>query len=208
LRRVVAVVKFLAERGLAFCGDTEVHNCPNNGNYLGCIDLLAEFDPFLADHIQMHGNPGKGNEAYLSSTICDEFIDLLASEVIKTTVSEIKTAKYYGISIDSTPDISHTDQLTVIFLYVTIDGNVVERFLHFIPIQQHDGKYLFDVLQSVLKSHGINMADCRSQSYANASNMSGTYSGTQARFHEVNCLAEWVPCASHTYSEFGWITCC
>ena len=48
----------------------------------GLNDLLAEFNPFLADHIQMHGNPGKGNVPYLLSTIFEEFIDLLASEVI------------------------------------------------------------------------------------------------------------------------------
>lgn len=109
----------------------------------------------------------------------------------------------YGISIDSTPDISHTDQLTVLFRYVTIDGNVVERFLQFIPIQQRDGKYLFEILQNVPEPHGINMADCRSQSYDNASNTSGIYLRVQARFREVNYLAEWVRCVAHSLNLVG-----
>lgn len=46
LERVVAVIMFLAERGLAFRGDSEVFGSPHNGNYLGCMELLSKFDPF------------------------------------------------------------------------------------------------------------------------------------------------------------------
>ncbi len=35
LKRVVSIIKFLAERGLAFRGDNEVFGSPNNGNDLG-----------------------------------------------------------------------------------------------------------------------------------------------------------------------------
>ncbi|GBP36670.1 hypothetical protein EVAR_35256_1 [Eumeta japonica] len=59
LKRIVAVVKFLASRGLPFRGDNEILGSPNNGNYLGCVELLSEFDPFLADHLKKFGNPGK-----------------------------------------------------------------------------------------------------------------------------------------------------
>jgi hypothetical protein len=79
LKRIVAVIKFLAERGLAFRGDTQLHNCPYNGNYLGCIDILAEFDPFLKEHIRRYGSPGKGNVSCLSAGICEEFINILGS---------------------------------------------------------------------------------------------------------------------------------
>jgi hypothetical protein len=93
--------------------------------------------------------------------------------------------------------------LTFIIRYVQKDGNVVERFIKFIPIEQHDGKYLFDIALNFLELHGIDIANCRSQSYDNASNMSGIYSGVQARFKEINSLAEWVPCASHSLNFGG-----
>ena len=41
LTRMVAVIQFLAERGLAFHGDSEVFVLSNNGNYLGCLELIA-----------------------------------------------------------------------------------------------------------------------------------------------------------------------
>jgi hypothetical protein len=50
----------------------------------------------------------------LSSTTYEEFINLLGTKVLDQISSEIKEAKYYGISINSTPDVSQTDQLSFI----------------------------------------------------------------------------------------------
>ena len=41
VRRVVAVVTFLAERGLSFRGDDELIGSRHNGNFLGAIELIA-----------------------------------------------------------------------------------------------------------------------------------------------------------------------
>lgn len=203
LKRVIAVIVFLGERGLAFRGDTEVLGSPHNGNYLGCLELLSQFDPFLREHIRQYGNPGKGNVSYLSSSICDEFIELLGTAVTEHIVSEIKKAKYFGISVDSTPDLAHVDQLTVIMRYCLPTGEVTERFLGFVEIAEHTGTYLFAKIQKLLEDHEIDIKNCRSQSYDNASNMSGIYSGVQAQMRQVNELATWVPCAAHSLNLVG-----
>ena len=149
------------------------------------------------------GNPGRGHVSYLSSTICDEFIELLGATVHEQIVLEIKKAKYFGISIDSTPDMAHIDQLTVIIRYCLSTGVVVERFFGFIEIAHHDGNYLFTTTENMLSSDGIDIRNCRSQSYDNASNMSGVYSGVQAHMRKVNDLAVWVPCAAHSLNLVG-----
>ena len=51
LQRVVTVVKYLAERGLPFRGDSHRFGDTNNGNYLGSMELISQFDPFLKAHI-------------------------------------------------------------------------------------------------------------------------------------------------------------
>ncbi|GFX70865.1 zinc finger MYM-type protein 1 [Trichonephila clavipes] len=51
LKRVIAIVKYLAIRGLAFRGTEEVF-CSHNGNFMGALELLAEFDPFIPEHIE------------------------------------------------------------------------------------------------------------------------------------------------------------
>ncbi|KAF2905479.1 hypothetical protein ILUMI_00699 [Ignelater luminosus] len=70
LKRVVAVVKRLCSRGLAFRGKNEKFDDPHNGNYRMILELLAEFDHFLASHIERFGN--QGSTSYLSKTVCDD----------------------------------------------------------------------------------------------------------------------------------------
>ena len=146
LNRIVAVIRFLAGRGLAFRGHNEVIGSSNNGNYLGMLELLTQFDPVLKQHIGTLANKGKGNVNYLSKTICEELIDIMSQKVLTHIITEINKAKYWGIIVDSTPDISHVDQLSVIFPYY-LNGHVCERFFCFLQIKSHDGKSLItDIL--------------------------------------------------------------
>ncbi|XP_064423566.1 zinc finger MYM-type protein 1-like [Latimeria chalumnae] len=204
LRRIVSAVKFLTTRGLALRGSNETFGSVNNGNFLGCLEFLAEYDPFLARHIDKYGNAGHGTTSYLSSTICEEFIKLMADRVQQDVVDELKLAKYFSFSVDSTPDISHTDQLTFTVRYVLNNTTPVERFLKFVPVTSHTGLHLFNVISETLSDKlNINLKDCRGQTYDNASNMSGTYSGVQARVLEVNKKAVYIPCMSHSLNLCG-----
>lgn len=126
LHRVVAVVKKLSSHGLAFRGKNEKFGDNHNGNFMMCLELIAEFNPFLSTHI---ATPGKGKTSYLSSTTCNEFISMIAAKVMKTIVAEIKNSKYFSIIVDSTADISHIDELSLVIRYVTENGTPVERFL-------------------------------------------------------------------------------
>ena len=104
--RVIATITFLAERGLPFRGKNNEFGSVHNGNYMGCLELVAKFYPFLSEHISKYGNQGKGNVSYLSSIICDEFLSLLNNLVLRKIIAEIIEAKYFSIIVDSTPDIS------------------------------------------------------------------------------------------------------
>ena len=106
----VEVIKFLSQRGLAFRGEDELFGSPHNGNYMGVLELLSKFDPFLADHISRFGNKGRGVPSYLSSTICDvsdELIEAMGADVLAEICDEVRNAKYFSLIIDSTADCSH-----------------------------------------------------------------------------------------------------
>jgi len=210
LRRVVSVVKFLAERGLALRGSSDIFGRTDNGNYLGILELISEFDPFLKSHIEKYGNAGAGTPSYLSSKTCEEFIQLMGDRVLSEIVSEVKMAKYFSITVDSTPDVAHVDQLTFVLRYVSPEGHSQERFLKFLPIESHTGEALCESVLRVLEEMGIDIANCRGQCYDNAANMSGVYKGLQARIKEINPLVEWVPCAAHTLNLVGVnsVNCC
>eukprot|EP00918_Siedleckia_nematoides_P105784 GHVU01230937.1.p1 GENE.GHVU01230937.1~~GHVU01230937.1.p1 ORF type:complete len:366 (-),score=37.91 GHVU01230937.1:284-1381(-) len=104
LDRLFDVIELLAERGLAFRGDTEIVNGPSNGNYLGIIQLLAKYDAFLEEHVRRYANAGRGITNYLSLTICEELIALMGDSVLREVLERIRKAKYFSLSVDSTPD--------------------------------------------------------------------------------------------------------
>ena len=119
LKRIVETIRILATRGLAFRGDDEVIGSKHNGNYLGVLELIAKFDPFLEEHLRKYGNAGRGVPSYLSSIICEEMIHVMWKLVFDMEMEEIRSSIYHSISIDSTPDLTHQDQLTFTFRYST-----------------------------------------------------------------------------------------
>lgn len=52
LTRVAATIKFLTVRGLPLRGSDEQIGSIRNGNFLGILELIAEFDPFLNEHLK------------------------------------------------------------------------------------------------------------------------------------------------------------
>jgi len=203
LHRIVATISFLSERELAFRGDDQTFGSKHNGNYLGCLELISKFDPFIANHITNFGNKGRGNVSYLSSTICDEFISLMSKLVIDNITNKIKKSKYFSIVVDSTPDITKIDQLTIIIRYIEDNNYAVERFLGFLKSVGHKAEDMENALLNFFTDHSIDLKNCRGQSYDNASNMSGIYNGLQARIKRTSKQALYVPCAAHSLNLVG-----
>ena len=204
IKTVVVVVKFLCERGLPLRGGNEVFGSPRNGNFLGLLKLLSQFDDFLADHIRRFGNSGGYVPLYLSSTICNEFLQLMAKEVTIKTSNEIKKAKYHSITVNFTHDVTHVDQLTFTIRYVQDNGTIVERLLKFIDSNgQHDAESITNHILRTLTEYDINLDNWRGQSYNKASNLSGKYTGMRARLKALNPLIHYIPCSPYSLNLIG-----
>ena len=140
MERMTNVICTLAEQGLPFKADNEQFGSSNNGNYLGLLEQVAKFDPVLLARINRHGNSGSGNPSYLSKTICKEMIQFMVKKFKESIATEVKKVGYFSFPVDSTPNISHTDQLTLIIRYVSpINVLTSERFITFLS-QSEVGK--------------------------------------------------------------------
>ena len=113
-------------RGQPLRGSNEIIGSKSNGNFLGIMELIAKFDLFLAQDINIHSNCGSGHTSYLSNTAIEEFGLLMHNRVLKTIVEELSGAKYFSVTVDSTPDVSHLDQLTIV---VRQENNYFETYV-------------------------------------------------------------------------------
>jgi len=200
LWRLISIIQFLAERNLSLRGTSEKLGDDRNGNFLGEVELIAKFDPILAEHVRR----AKSNELsdhYLSSTIQNELIGLFGSATQQKIVSRIIKSKYYSIMVDCTPDISHTEQLSIVVRGVDVNesmgAEIYEHFVEFVGVHDTTGKGLCEQILLFLRKFGIPLADCRGQGYDSRSNMRGNVNGVQARLLELNPKAAYMPCASH-----------
>lgn len=194
LTRILDCVMFLAKQNLPFRGSVDTLWQENNGNFLQLVQFLAKYDVALAQHLR-----NAKTTHYLSKNIQNEFIGLLAEAVLEKIVQKVKTAGYYSIMMDCTPDVSHKEQLSLVLRYVTTDQKVEvhESFFDFIDVQSTTGEDLANTLFNKLIEYGIDIEDCRGQCFDNGANMRGVHRGVQARVKEVNKRAFFVPCCPH-----------
>uniref|UniRef100_A0A9J8CNG3 TTF-type domain-containing protein n=1 Tax=Cyprinus carpio carpio TaxID=630221 RepID=A0A9J8CNG3_CYPCA len=200
IRRVIAIICHLAERNQALRGTTSELYDPHNGNFLAQVELMAQFDSVMTEHIRRIQNQETRRVHYLSGTIQNEIIAIIGNKVLEEIVRRVHRAKYYSVIMDCTPDVSHKEQLSIVLRIVNCESSVsiAEHFFGFLDVEDTIGKGLTEVLLDHLQKHSLSLSDCRGQSYDNGSNMMGHKQGVQARILQLNSKAFYIPCSSHT----------
>lgn len=143
------------------------------------------------------------NIHYLSSDIQNDVIAALAGAIRSSIMQQIKESKFYSVIADCTPDISHTEQLSLTIRYVRYveesnEFNIFERFITFNAVTSKTGQGIADLLIEMLTNIGLNIDDMLGQGYDNGSNMKGKNIGVQKIILDKNPLAAFVPCACHS----------
>uniref|UniRef100_A0A672Y3A4 TTF-type domain-containing protein n=1 Tax=Sphaeramia orbicularis TaxID=375764 RepID=A0A672Y3A4_9TELE len=199
LTRLVAIIQSLAERNITFRGTTETLHQPNNGNFLKEVELMAQFDPVMKEHVAKVVS-GDIHISYLGKNIQNELIDCIGGKIVESMVAEIKQSKYFSIILDCTTDLKNKEQLSVIIRIVAVEDTpqIKEHFIGFLEEEESTGESLSTLILKRLEELDIPFEDCRGQFYENGANLKGKRKGVQTRLLKINPRALYVPCGAHT----------
>ena len=115
-------------------------------------------------------------------------------------ITEVKDAGMYGLSAETTPDLSRHYQLAVVIRYVKETGPT-ERLLALKHVSAKTGVATAEDIVKVLQESMLDTSQLVSQSNNFAKTMSGIYNGTQQKLQEiVGHDIPYMPCLSHRCS--------
>lgn len=207
LGRILDCILYLARQALPLRGHLEdLSTDENSGNFLETFKLLARYDPVANQHLQKVQKKDGYVVSYLSPQSQNEFICLLGDHVRRTIIQKVEKAKYFAIMFDSTPDISHIDQMSQVIRYVNIEDkevNVAESFIDFVQLTGKSADAITRQICEKLQADGLKLEHCYGQGYDNAATMAGHISGVQKRILDKNPKALFVPCNNHCLNLAG-----
>jgi len=193
IKLLLETLLYCAYQGISIRGHRENESSDNMGNFLELMKLRARDSNILERYFLQKEQSFR----YVSGTHTNEFLDLLASNVTKSIIKNIKVAGIYSILIDETQDLSRHEQVSFVIRYVDNNLNPHENFIGFYKTDRTDAESLTNLIKTVLYSHNLQIKDIRGQCYDGAASMRGSYSGVQARIQTENSLALYVHCHAH-----------
>ena len=158
--------------------------------------LVSRHCPLMKKSLQ-NRNGRAHSVTYMSNTSQNEMIHLLGNAVREKVIQEVKDTGMFGISADTTPDLSNHDQLAVVVRY-TKDMVPHERLLALKHVTAKTGLATAEEIVQVLTENSLDTNQLVSQSYDFAKTMSGIYNGAQQKLQEiVGHDVPYMPCQSH-----------
>ena len=106
---------------------------------------------------------------------------LMANQVLRAILSEIREANIFAVLADEASDVSLKEQLCVCIRWVDESFTVHETPLELINVPKTDSKTLASVIKYCLVRFSLTINQCRGQAYDGESNMSGHIRGVAAQ---------------------------
>lgn len=218
MKRVVDTVVYLGKQGLAFRGHREsLTDGPeaNKGNFLESLNYLSIYDVTIDNHLEKvrnqqallrrrkggkKGAKGRGSKlTFLSNDTQNNVINIIGKEIASQIVKEIGNCKAWALIVDTTPDVSHHEQLSICARIVNRIGKCSEHLLSCKRASGTKAMELYNLISETLVSKGVSFDNLVAQTYDGAANMSGCYNGLQAIIKEkVGKHVAFVHCYAHT----------
>ncbi|XP_025202917.1 zinc finger MYM-type protein 1-like [Melanaphis sacchari] len=199
---LIDITFFLAKNCIAFRGHKESlkEELGNRGNFLDLVHLMSKRSPCLASYItKLQLSTKKQNVSLISNIRQNQLIGSLASAIRTSIQEELKTARFFSISIDSTFDLSRKEQISFVVRYVNSTvGTVSERLIALRESSVTTGFQLFNIFEKLCVDLSIDWEQYLvGQSYDGAQNMRGEFQGLKTYVQQKCPSATFIWCHAH-----------
>ena len=171
--------------------------------------LLARYDPLLENHLRaskdqqtekkQNSRSGRGATlTFLSNRSQNKLIDIIGNQISQELKRRIDSSLAWSLIADTTPDITHHEQISICVRIVSPDGDVSE---HLLLVERAEGvtaEALYTSIVNSFEKRNISLSKLVAQTYDGAANMSGCYRGLQVLIKEnVGQHVLFVHCHAH-----------
>ena len=215
LERIIDAIFLLGRQGLALRGhDEKLSAAVNNGNFLELLKLLGKYDSKVGEHLRkvekehkklkaqkVKGKKrGRGSKiTFLSHNSQEKLIKIIGNQITRVIARKIKKCLAWSLIVDTTPDITHKEELSICVRIVSRAGYVTEHILGCKRAYGTTANELFEIIIKAFESKNISFKNVVAQTYDGASNMSGCYNGLQAIIKQkIGKHVLYVHCYAHS----------
>ena len=188
LLKIIECLQYLARQAMPMQGDMD-----EESNFIQLLKLRGKDQPVLLKWLE------RKDDKYTSHEIQNEIISIMANNVIRDLVADIRGG-FFAIIADEYTDVSNKEQLTICIRWIDKSLEVHEDFLGFFNIPDTGAETIVSVIKAVLLKLQLSLAYCRGQCYDGASNMLGHKTGVAKRIQDVQPKAHPTHCHGHSLS--------
>lgn len=200
VKDLIDIAIFLASNCLAFRGHREGWKDRNRGNFLSLVDLFSKRSPCMAAYTsKLQNSNKKSHVSFISKLRQNQLTDSVAESISTVIQTDVKYARFFSISIDSTFDASRKEQVAFVIRYVHNKTSIIsERLIAVKESSNTTGRDLFSLFQLVCSEKNLDWKNYLiGQSYDGAPNMRGQFEGLRSHVQKVNSSALYVWCHAH-----------
>ena len=135
---------------------------------------------------------------YLSHDIVNELLEIMAHQILRGLLHNIREAEWFALIADEPRDIVGIEQFSISLRWASTDYLIYEDVIAFASVEQTDAGTLTSTLRDALIRGNLPLAQCRGQSYDGASNMSGCLNGVARQIQNEQHNAHYVHCVAHS----------
>ncbi|ESQ28986.1 hypothetical protein EUTSA_v10024135mg [Eutrema salsugineum] len=185
--------RYLLRQGLSFRAHDESVESDNKGNFKQLLKYTAEQNEVVGK-VTLENAPK--NNQMTSPPIQKDIVHCFAEEVVKSIIEEIDHC-VFGLLVDESADVSHKEQMAVVFRFVDKIGTIKERFIGVVHVRDTSSLTLKHAIDDLFAKYGLSLKNIRGQGYDGASNMKGEFNGLRSLILRENSSGYYVHCFAH-----------